>query len=271
MADPTPPLPTPSSTLPKFLTTVTPLSKFVAAVLFVAFPFVGFYAGTRYQQAVSLVGSASSGDDQATSPQAPLDDNLPTPADMTLDKKIYLDFDADGQQEIVLIGTDQQHIAGGQVGDAIQMPLIYVFKYSPAAKSWEQAAQMNYTHFPGSTNGSLLSQIVIVSLGQREGLVTTSYVSGSHINTRFQAIAATPAGIQVYGFPEADYLFRGGGVPQNIEVSVDGSVILHEGLFKPADSNNNPTNGSLLTKYQVDATGVHFVSLDKLPYNWTPN
>ena len=36
--------------LPNFLTTVTPLSKFLAFTLFVTFPFVGFYLGFKYHQ-----------------------------------------------------------------------------------------------------------------------------------------------------------------------------------------------------------------------------
>ncbi len=40
--------------LPKELTTVTPLSKFIALILFIAFPIVGFYLGTRYQQIKSI-------------------------------------------------------------------------------------------------------------------------------------------------------------------------------------------------------------------------
>lgn len=35
--------------LPKYLTTVTPLSKLLAMALFVAFPFVGFYLGVKYK------------------------------------------------------------------------------------------------------------------------------------------------------------------------------------------------------------------------------
>lgn len=35
--------------LPKYLTTVTPLSKYLSFVLFILLPFLGFYAGTRYQ------------------------------------------------------------------------------------------------------------------------------------------------------------------------------------------------------------------------------
>lgn len=39
--------------LPKELTTVTPFSKYLAMVLFVLFPFIGFYLGMNYQQAIS--------------------------------------------------------------------------------------------------------------------------------------------------------------------------------------------------------------------------
>lgn len=36
--------------LPKELTTVTPLSKILAAILFIMLPFIGFFLGTRYQR-----------------------------------------------------------------------------------------------------------------------------------------------------------------------------------------------------------------------------
>jgi hypothetical protein len=37
-------------TLPRQLTTVTPLSKTIAVLLFIFLPFVGFYLGMKYQQ-----------------------------------------------------------------------------------------------------------------------------------------------------------------------------------------------------------------------------
>lgn len=37
-------------TLPKSVTTVTPLSKYLAMALFILFPFVGFYLGIQYQK-----------------------------------------------------------------------------------------------------------------------------------------------------------------------------------------------------------------------------
>ena len=40
-------------TLPKSFTTVTPLSKTLAAILFVVLPFFGFYLGIQYQKGVS--------------------------------------------------------------------------------------------------------------------------------------------------------------------------------------------------------------------------
>lgn len=36
--------------LPKSLTTVTPLSKTIAFILFILFPFIGFYLGMQYQK-----------------------------------------------------------------------------------------------------------------------------------------------------------------------------------------------------------------------------
>lgn len=36
--------------LPKSLTTITPLSKTIAFILFIVLPFVGFYLGMQYQK-----------------------------------------------------------------------------------------------------------------------------------------------------------------------------------------------------------------------------
>ncbi len=40
--------------LPKELTTVTPLSKILAAVLLISLPFIGFFLGIRYQEMIDL-------------------------------------------------------------------------------------------------------------------------------------------------------------------------------------------------------------------------
>lgn len=40
--------------LPKELTTVTKLSKYLALFLFIALPFVGFFLGVRYQEMMDL-------------------------------------------------------------------------------------------------------------------------------------------------------------------------------------------------------------------------
>lgn len=40
-------------TLPKYLTTVTPLSKIVALIILAVFPFVGFYLGMEYQKSIT--------------------------------------------------------------------------------------------------------------------------------------------------------------------------------------------------------------------------
>ena len=55
--------------LPKSLTTVTPLSKTIAAVLFITFPFVGFLAGMEYEKLTSPKSS-----DEVTRPTS-----FPTP------------------------------------------------------------------------------------------------------------------------------------------------------------------------------------------------
>lgn len=41
--------------LPRFMTTVTPLSKSIALVVVVCLPFLGFYVGIKYQQSTQLV------------------------------------------------------------------------------------------------------------------------------------------------------------------------------------------------------------------------
>ncbi len=41
--------------LPKSFTTVTPLSRYLAMLLFILFPFIGFFAGMRYQQDLDQV------------------------------------------------------------------------------------------------------------------------------------------------------------------------------------------------------------------------
>ena len=43
--------------LPKSVTTVTPFSKFIALILFIALPFGGFYAGIKYEQAVQTINT----------------------------------------------------------------------------------------------------------------------------------------------------------------------------------------------------------------------
>ncbi len=46
--------------LPKAFTTVTPLSKALAMILFIAFPFIGFYIGMQYQKMLTSSHSLSS-------------------------------------------------------------------------------------------------------------------------------------------------------------------------------------------------------------------
>lgn len=43
---------TKKTTLPKELTTVTPLSKLVALIVFIALPFIAFYYGVLYQSSM---------------------------------------------------------------------------------------------------------------------------------------------------------------------------------------------------------------------------
>src|SRR5260221_6709844 len=51
--------------LPKYLTTVTPFSKYLAMALFTLLPFVGFYLGIQYQKMVT--------------PSYPLTAHIPSP------------------------------------------------------------------------------------------------------------------------------------------------------------------------------------------------
>ena len=55
--------------LPPSLTTVTPLSKFLALSLFILFPLVGFYAGMEYQKAIRLIEQQTM--NQPTQPPSP--------------------------------------------------------------------------------------------------------------------------------------------------------------------------------------------------------
>jgi len=46
--------------LPKWLITVTPFSKYLAMVLFIVLPFVGFYLGMKYQEKVTIMSQVVS-------------------------------------------------------------------------------------------------------------------------------------------------------------------------------------------------------------------
>ena len=46
--------------LPQQLTTVTNFSKFIAMVFFILFPFVGFFVGMKYQQAIDRTKTSES-------------------------------------------------------------------------------------------------------------------------------------------------------------------------------------------------------------------
>ena len=56
--------------LPKELTTVTPLSKYLAMVVFLALPFIGFFMGVRYQEMLDL-GKRQQTEDNLTIPRTP--------------------------------------------------------------------------------------------------------------------------------------------------------------------------------------------------------
>lgn len=62
----------------KKLTTITPLSKFIALTLFIILPFLGFYLGIRYQELDSTAVKTSQYQSQITKEQAEnLIKNLP--------------------------------------------------------------------------------------------------------------------------------------------------------------------------------------------------
>ncbi len=70
--------PAQQSKLPKWLTTVTPISKALAMILFIGLPFAGFYLGMKYQEK-TIVGTLSTVEVKTTSPKTI---NLaPTPID----------------------------------------------------------------------------------------------------------------------------------------------------------------------------------------------
>lgn len=60
--------------LPNSLTTVTPLSKALAAALFIIFPFIGFYLGIQYQKGITPLIS-----NQVTPSPTPQTIYTPTP------------------------------------------------------------------------------------------------------------------------------------------------------------------------------------------------
>jgi len=76
MKEPTVLVQTISSKSTKFLTSVTLLSKFLTAVLFITIPFVGFYLGFKYQNLLSssFVSSGNSANTTTTSSDALLSD-----------------------------------------------------------------------------------------------------------------------------------------------------------------------------------------------------
>lgn len=74
---------TQSMTLPKSWTTVTPLSKTIALILFIFLPIIGFSAGMRYQQRLDSIEVNNKGASVSTSIPQP----TPTPADIYRDPK----------------------------------------------------------------------------------------------------------------------------------------------------------------------------------------
>ena len=69
--------------LPKELTTATKLSKYLAMVLFIALPFVGFFLGVRYQEMMDLAKNQEMGANFSIL-------RSPTPIDETANWKTYI-------------------------------------------------------------------------------------------------------------------------------------------------------------------------------------
>ena len=107
--------------LPKELTTVTKLSKYLAMVVFIALPFVGFFLGVRYQEMMDL-GKSQQEESNLAIPRAP----TPTP-DETVNWKTYIasnsltfrypeqSFNIYGnslENGVTLISTDKEVVMG---------------------------------------------------------------------------------------------------------------------------------------------------------------
>lgn len=69
--------------LPKSMTTVTPLSKFIALSMFILFPVIAFYFGMKYQQAVDISSEQAVIPLKSDFPKVP-NQQIITPTDITL-------------------------------------------------------------------------------------------------------------------------------------------------------------------------------------------
>lgn len=72
--------------LPKELTKVTPLSKYLAMILFLALPFVGFFLGMQYQELIDLYNRQQVDVYPSTIKRYP----TPTPGDETANWKTFI-------------------------------------------------------------------------------------------------------------------------------------------------------------------------------------
>jgi hypothetical protein len=197
-----------------------------------------------------------------------VDVSILIPKNMEFEKKIILDFNWDGQDEIVLIGKDKDY---GEFGmgnlEKQRMPLILVFVYDFTTGLWKKNNEINYLNFPQKTNYSYIKQIKVISEYKKryKGLVLTYSVHGSAINERFVAVLGLSDKIVVEKFPKEVYELSGGKNPHQVVIFEKGIIQIKEGIYNIDDSNNNPTNGTLQTTFKFNDRGIVFDKVDFLP------
>lgn len=190
------------------------------------------------------------------------------PENMEFEKNIYLDFNGDEQKEIVAVGKDKLHPATQQAGPQIGMPLVIIYQYFSEVEKWSAVAEVNYSYFPINANVSILSkEPTVISLGEKQGLVFTHFVSSSRSNARFFAIVSGKDKIEAYPFPEIAYQTQGGKTPHTATVTLDGIVTTLEGIYKETDANCCPTGGTLKGTFRVTEEGIKLESLSKEEFN----
>lgn len=126
--------------LPKSLTTVTPFSKILAAILFITFPFAGFLAGMQYQKSFSQQAS-----DQSTlfckHWETICDPNYTDPNGGCAPKKICVDPSPTTLQLVTPTHLPTQNIKPSciphvPIGGTGSMPPNYIYPTLPPGDSW---------------------------------------------------------------------------------------------------------------------------------------